>query len=113
MQNRVLSMLGITAKSGNIVSGEFAAEKAVKTGMAYLVITAEDASANTRKKFRDMTTFYQVHYEEYASKEDLGRAIGKEYRAVVAVTDENLAKAVLQKMSQEPLLMGKVNNGGK
>ena len=28
----VLSMLGIAAKSGNVVSGEFSTEKAVKTG---------------------------------------------------------------------------------
>ena len=34
--DHVLSMLGIAAKSGNVVSGEFSTEKAVKTGHAYL-----------------------------------------------------------------------------
>ena len=52
MQNdKVLSMLGIAAKSGNVVSGEFSTEKAVKTGHAYLVIVSEEASDNTRKSF--------------------------------------------------------------
>ena len=33
--DRVLSMIGIAAKSGNVVSGEFSTEKAVKTGSAF------------------------------------------------------------------------------
>ena len=42
-------MLGIAAKSGSVVSGEFSTEKAVKEGRAYLVIVAGDASENTKK----------------------------------------------------------------
>ena len=30
MRNRVFQMLGIAAKSGNVVSGEFSTEKAIK-----------------------------------------------------------------------------------
>ena len=52
--DRVLSMLGIAARAGKVASGEFSTEKAVKAGKAYLVLTAEDASENTKKKFRDM-----------------------------------------------------------
>ena len=99
MQNdKVLSMLGIAAKSGNVVSGEFSTEKAVKTGHAYLVIVSEEASENTRKMFRNMTDFYHVTCYCYGSKEDLGRCIGKEFRASLAVIDENLAKAVENKL---------------
>ena len=36
----VLSMLGIAAKSGNVVSGEFSTEKSVKTGKGFLVLVA-------------------------------------------------------------------------
>ena len=39
-----LSLLGLAAKAGKIVSGEFATENAVKAGKAFLVLTAEDAS---------------------------------------------------------------------
>ena len=70
MQNdKVLSMLGIAAKSGNVVSGEFSTEKAVKTGHAYLVIVSEEASDNTRKSFMNMTEFYDVPCYCYGSKE--------------------------------------------
>ena len=90
----VLSMLGIAAKSGNVVSGEFSTEKAVKTGKAFLVIVSMEASENTKKKFENMTDFYHVPCFVYGDKESLGRCIGKEFRASLAVTDENLAHAV-------------------
>lgn len=99
MQNdKVLSMLGIAAKSGNVVSGEFSTEKAVKSGQAYLVIVSAEASENTKKSFFNMTDFYHVPCYCYGSKENLGRCIGKEFRASLAVVDENLAKAVESKL---------------
>jgi ribosomal protein L7Ae-like RNA K-turn-binding protein len=96
----VLSMIGIAAKSGNVVSGEFATEKAVKTGHAYLVIVSAEASGNTKKSFCNMTDFYHVPCYCYGSKEALGRCIGKEFRASLAVTDENLARAVEKKLKE-------------
>ncbi|MDY2591042.1 MAG: ribosomal L7Ae/L30e/S12e/Gadd45 family protein [Agathobacter sp.] len=98
--DRVLSMIGIAAKSGNVVSGEFSTEKAVKTGSAFLVIVSEEASENTKKHFTDMTSFYEVPIYFYGDKESLGRAIGKEFRASLAIVDENLAKAVETKLLQ-------------
>ena len=91
-------MLGIAAKSGNVVSGEFSTEKAIKTGHAYLVIVAEEASANTNKMFTNMTDFYEVPMYVFGTKEELGRCIGKEFRASLAITDENLANAVENKL---------------
>jgi ribosomal protein L7Ae-like RNA K-turn-binding protein len=91
-------MIGIAAKSGNVVSGEFSTEKAVKSGLAYLVIISEDASGNTTKMFTNMTSFYEVPLYQFGTKEELGRCIGKEFRASLAITDENLAKAVESKL---------------
>ena len=91
-------MLGIAAKSGNVVSGEFSTEKAVKTGHAYLVIVSEEASANTNKMFTNMTDYYEVPMYVFGTKDELGRCIGKEFRASLAITDDNLAKAVEEKL---------------
>lgn len=96
--DKVLSMLGIAAKSGSVVSGEFSTEKAVKDGKAYLVIVATDSSANTKKMFRNMTDFYEVPMYEYADKETLGHCIGREFRASLAVVNEGLAKSVEDKL---------------
>ena len=45
-----------------------------------------------------MTDYYEVPCYFYGSKEALGRAIGKEFRASLAVVDSNLAKAVEDKL---------------
>lgn len=98
--DKVLSMLGIAAKSGSIASGEFSTEKAVKDGKAYLVIVAGDASENTQKMFRNMTDFYEVPMYLYGDKETLGHFIGKEFRASLAVTNEGLARSIEDKLKQ-------------
>ena len=75
-------------------------ENAVKSKEAYLVIIAQDVSNNTRKKFGNMCSYYKVEMREYADKDALGHAIGKEFRASLAVTDENLARAVEKKLKE-------------
>ncbi len=106
--DRVLSMIGIAAKAGHIVSGEFSTEKAVKSRKAYLVITASDASQNTKKQFSDMCAYRNLPYVEYADKEQLGSCMGKNLRASLAVTDENLAKSIIKKFEE----FEQLNNGG-
>ncbi len=106
--DKVLSMIGIAARAGNIASGEFSTEKAVKGGKVYLVVVAKDASQNTKKHFSDMCSYRQIPLFEYADKKRLGNCIGKEYRASLAVTDENLAEAISKRLTETEQL----NNGG-
>lgn len=91
---KVFNLLGIATKSNNIVSGEFKTEKAVKEQKAALVIVAEDASDNTKKMFTNMCTYYKVPIYFCGLKTDLGHAIGKEFRASLAVLDKGLADAI-------------------
>ena len=92
----VLSLLGIAAKGRNLVSGEFAVEKAVKEGKAFLVIVAYEASNNTKKKFRNMCEFYEVPIAEYGTKDSLGHAIGKEERSSIGITDQGLSNGIMK-----------------
>ncbi len=94
VKDKVLSMLGLATRSRNVVSGGFATENAVKSGKAYLVIIAEDASDNTRKKYSNMCEFYEVPCVYYSTKERLGHAMGKEERTTLAVTDEGFADSI-------------------
>lgn len=95
--DKVLSMLGLAAKAGKLVSGEFSVDKAIKDKKAKLVIVATDSSDNTKKDFKNACAYYRVPYLERGTKEQLGHHIGREFRATVAVTDEGFAKAVLSK----------------
>ena len=93
-RDKVLSMLGLAARSRNVVSGGFATENAVKSGKAYLVIIAEDASDNTKKKFRNLCEFYEVPYYQYGEMEIVGHSMGKQDRTSLAVTDEGFANSI-------------------
>lgn len=100
MNDKILSLLGLAARGRNLVSGEFSTEKAVKEGKAALVIVGSDASDNTRKMFTNMCTFYKTPIYFYADKEMLGRAIGKEMRASVAVTDPGMAANIIKHLEE-------------
>ena len=102
MNDKVISLLGLAERAGKIASGEFAAEKAVKTGKARLIIVAEDASDNTKKKMKNMTAFYETPLYVYVSKDDLGHCIGKEYRSMVAVLQPGFAKSVMKQLDNRP-----------
>lgn len=101
MLNRALSMVSLATKAGKTKSGEFQTENAVKDGTAYLVIVAEDASDNTKKKFQNMCDFYKVPIYFYGDKEALGHAMGKEFRASLAVTDDGFAKGIRKHLDTE------------
>lgn len=61
-----------------------------------LVIISEDASANTKKLFTDKCSFYEVPIYTLGTKEMLGKAIGKEMRASLAVTDPGLSDSIMK-----------------
>lgn len=100
-QNKALSLVSLATKAGKTVSGEFATEKAVKDFTAELVLAAGDASDNTKKKFKNMCDFYEVPIYFYGDKDTLGHAMGKEFRASLAVTDEGFAKGIRKHLDLE------------
>ncbi len=105
-KDRVLSLLGLAARGGNVVSGGFATEEAVKRGKARLVIIAGDASDNTDKKFRNSSDYYGVPCVYYSDKQMLGYAIGKGERSCLAVTDKGLADSIRKHLLDSELVGG-------
>ena len=94
--DKVLNMLGLAARAGKAASGEDTVLDAVRSRKAGLVIAAADASERSVKLYRDKCAFYHVPFALYATKDELGHAIGREERSAVAVTDRNLSEAVLK-----------------
>ena len=107
---KILGTLGLAMKAGDVVSGEFMTEKAIRDGSACLVIVAEDASANTKKNFRDSCNYYKVSYAEFGDKISLGNAIGKEFRASLAVTNKGFATSIGKNLNLEVTEHGKNEN---
>lgn len=98
--DKALQMLSLAMRAGKITSGEFMTETSVKEGSSYLVIVAQDASDNTKKKFTDMCSFYEVPIRIYADKDSLGHMIGKEFRASLSVNDKGLATEIMKRLAE-------------
>lgn len=76
--------------------GEEGCLKALKSRKAHLVLLAADASANTKKRFRDKCAHYQVPLIEHGTRHELGAAVGRGMAVVMAVTDAGLAGGLLR-----------------
>ena len=99
--NKTMGLIGLATKAGKTAGGEFLTEREVKSGRAALVIVAEDASENTKKKFQNMCEYYKVPIRFYGDKDTLGHAMGKQFRASLAVLDEGFAKGFRKHMDTE------------
>ena len=103
MQNavakKILSYIGLAQKAGKIAAGEFLTEKAIQEQRAVLVLVSEEASDNTKKKFIDSATYYSVPVYLFGTKDGLGHAMGKEFRASLAITDLGFATAIMKQLA--------------
>ena len=93
---KIHSLLGIAMRAGKLVSGEDGTMIDLKKGKLNLVIVAEDASNNTKKLFKDKSSFRHVNCIELSTKSDLGISIGKDSRAVIGIKDIGLANKIIQ-----------------
>ncbi|MDU4959861.1 MAG: ribosomal L7Ae/L30e/S12e/Gadd45 family protein [Sporomusaceae bacterium] len=94
-----MSLLGLAQRAGKALSGEFVIERAIRAGKVHCLIVAADAAENTRKKYRDMTTYYAVPCVEALSKDALSGGIGRENRAAIAITDAGMSQALKKLLS--------------
>ncbi|OCA85435.1 50S ribosomal protein L7 [Bacillus sp. FJAT-27225] len=93
--NQWMSLLGLANRARKVISGEELSIKEIRSGKAKLVLLSADASSNTAKKVTDKCSSYSVPYKIVDSREELGSAIGKEARVVVAVLDDGFATKLM------------------
>ncbi len=87
----IFSTLSLCQKAGFIVSGEASCEKALKSNDAKLVIVSEDASLNTKTKFLNKCHYYKTDCFVFGSNFEINKALGKQNKMTLAVTNENFA----------------------
>lgn len=98
---RALSLLGLAQAAGKVASGEDAARIALQRGRGALIVIAADAAPTTQKRFRLLGERMEVPLRIGGTRESLGRAIGKEWRAVVVVQDAQFARAIREAFDGE------------
>ena len=92
---KAFGMLGLAKRAGKVLSGEKNCKEGIKCGKVLLCILSEDASQNTEKSIRNSCSFYDVPLAVFGTKEELGYAVGNAANSVLAITDENFCKAIL------------------
>lgn len=105
---KVYALLGFAQKAGKLVSGDDSVFIALGKKSLKMVIVAEDLSANSRKKFEQK--LYAADKEKkrdvgtavwtFGTKVSLGHAIGKSPRGLIAVMDDNFAKAIAKNLEE-------------
>ena len=95
MNDKFMNLLGLCMRAGRIVTGEDACIKAIRAQQAQLAILDGSASDNARKALSDACNYRSVPLLE-TDPDQLGRAIGKNNRKAVVVTDAGFAKALLK-----------------
>lgn len=100
MNNTWTNALALANRAGKVVSGDRVLP-AIRNNSAKLVLIANEASDNTKKRYNDKSNFYKVPVVEVSSFELLSKAIGKHNRMYVAITDQNFATMILNKMKEE------------
>ncbi|UHA73895.1 L7Ae/L30e/S12e/Gadd45 family ribosomal protein [Paenibacillus sp. 481] len=101
--NKLFSQLGLARRAGKLATGDEIVLKAIRSKEAKLVFVAENASDNTKKKFRDKCRTYGVPLVIGFDRVQLGVSVGRPERVVLAVTDKGFANMMqngLKSMSE-------------
>lgn len=101
MVSKSLNYLSLARKGGMAELGEEPVGDISRTGKAYAILVASDASEHTwrRAKAYAAGTEQQCIRLPY-SKAEMGEAIGRESLAIAAITDAPLALAMLQSLPE-------------
>ena len=96
----VLSLLGLAKKAGRLEAGEEPVGAAARARDARLILLASDAADNTARRARHFADAGACLCASIpATKDALGRAVGRSQSAMLAVTDIGFAEAVAKKLA--------------
>lgn len=90
-KSKVISMIGMANRARKIVSGEDSVRQFIRGNKVKLIIIAEDASDNTKKRFSNCASYYGIPYYVYLSKDELSISLGGKIRSVIGIADCNFS----------------------
>jgi len=99
IDQKILNLLGIVRRAGELVTGEEMVLKSIQHGQTKLVFLAQDAGTATQKKFRNKCQSYQVTLCQRYTRTELSQAIGQS-RSVLAITQMGFTKKMNQLLNQ-------------
>ena len=108
MNKKYLNLLGLANVAKGIVSGETLI-KSIAANETKLVVIANDASANTKKKITDKCHFYHVDYFIVDENiETISKAVGKNNRVALGIINQGFAKKIKELINNEKIIRNKL-----
>lgn len=96
LEQKIVNLLGMGRKSGQVVSGSNAVMAGLRQGTSLsLVIMTKDISTAIAEKIKALSDRQQVNCSQLLNKDLLGQILGKGERSVVALQKGALANAIL------------------
>lgn len=100
MNKKALNLLGLMMRAGKIVTGEDLIIKNIKEKKINLLLISKDCGVNTYKKLTDKSTYYDIEVVQYFSTEEISRAIGKENRVAIGITDIGFSNKLAEMINE-------------
>ncbi|GAA0495858.1 YlxQ-related RNA-binding protein [Salinibacillus aidingensis] len=100
MKNSYLNLVGLAFRAGKCSLGEEAILKDIRSKQMKLLIIAKDAAPNTKKKFTDKCTYYDIPFVIGDDRDQLSQAMGKNGRVAVGIKDDGFAKKIISMLEE-------------
>ncbi len=95
MENKLLSFLGITRKSGNIVFGMDSVKKESAGKKIKLILVTCDISEHSLKEIKNTAFSENIKILKIPNtKDDINNSVGK-YSAIIGISNENFANKII------------------
>lgn len=100
--NASLTFLGLTLRAGKLEIGEESCGIAARAKKARVILTASDASQNSRTRAGNYCQDSKApHVQLPFTKDELGAVVGRGQPGMLAITDIGMAAAFLDKLALE------------
>ena len=113
MNKSLLSFLGITKRSGNLVFGMDEVKKNISKGNIKLILTAKDISENSFEKINKLNNSLEQPIDIFTTeitKEEIEHATNK-FAGIIGIKDENFADKI--SLLVKPTMKGMSTNYDK
>ncbi len=94
MKNKILNLLGLAERAGNVVYGNNACESALKMNKIKMLIISEEASDKTKKNYKFYAERYNIPIIFLGTIDELSKAIGQKNKAIIGIKDINIVKGI-------------------
>ncbi|WP_454961355.1 L7Ae/L30e/S12e/Gadd45 family ribosomal protein [Eggerthia catenaformis] len=97
LNKQIYNTLGLAVRAKCLVTGENVLV-GIRNKSIKLVIIANDASENTKKRMINKCNYYQVEYILFSDSDSLSQAIGKSNRMAIGITEKGFANKLINSL---------------